>query len=126
MKSLLLFLSFSSAALAQDVVEVQKGASAPFTGLLFPAEKAREIQIRLIEADGLERRLAIKDKLIESLDTENISLYESQKRLHTELQRVYKQADSNSNRSMWRDFGSFTLGVITTIAITFAVNQASK
>ena len=62
---LTLICSTSLTARSEDVVIVEKDKPAPYTGVLFPREKAQEIRIKLLENDRLNETNASYGKSIE-------------------------------------------------------------
>lgn len=64
---ILSYLTFliPKSSLAEDVVIVEKNSPAPFTGFLFPREKAQEVRIKLLENDRLNDMISSYNKSID-------------------------------------------------------------
>lgn len=109
---------------AEDVVPIQKGEVAPFTGLLFPKDKAQEQANKLIELDfekamGLSktRQIDMYKGLLEASE-QQIEIW------HSTSKELAKQVNSEKGRREWLIAGGFVVGASLTTLIAFAVNKA--
>lgn len=117
---------FSITAKANDVVSIKKGNPAPFSGLLFTEDKAREVRLELLELDknrvmlfSKEQQLSIFQNRLELRD-EEIELYRTQNK------RLIEQNGANKDvgrveRILW-----FGLGVIVTGAAVYAAGSLAR
>ena len=116
-------LVFNPLARANEVVHLEQGKPSPYSGVLFPVEKANELRKMAIELETLR---SINESYIKS-----IGLYQKTIQLHEEkYQLVYNQNDklsealvesrrsSDLQKIIW-----FSLGVLAT---GFAVYGAKK
>lgn len=116
-------IAFNPLVYAEDVVYLEQGKPSPYSGVLFPVEKANELRKMAIELDTLR---SINESYIKS-----ISLYQKTIQLHEEkYQLAYGQNEklsealvesrrsSDLQKIIW-----FSLGVLAT---GFAVYGAKK
>ncbi len=118
--SLLIFLP---TAKANDVVSIKKGTPAPFTGILFTEDKAKELRTELLELDksriillSKEQQLGIFQNRLELRD-EEIELYRKQN------ERLIQQNGTNKDVGMIERVVWFGLGVIVTGAAVYAAGS---
>ena len=119
-------LTFLTNAKANDVISITKGTPAPFSGILFTEDKAKEIRTELLELDKSRIMLLSKEQQLDifqnrlELKNEEIELYRKQN------QRLVNQNESNKKigsveRVMW-----FGLGVLATGAAIYMAGSLSK
>lgn len=118
MRKLILTISLisliSASSRADDVVYLTKDTPSPYTGYLFPEEKAKLIRTQLIDLDELKYENASFQKSID-LYKKNEDLYSQKVNLLLDqnnklVDTVYKEQQvSNLEKAMW-----FSIGVIAT------------
>lgn len=107
---------------AEDVTFIEKGKTAPFSGVLFPEETAKQLRSELLEADKSKLRLESElsksknlSSIIELKDTE-IESY------RTQNQRLLRVKESDETmKYIW-----FGLGVLVTGAAVYGAGSLSK
>lgn len=112
---ILLIFSISLTSLnsyAEDVVFVEKGKPAPYDGLLFTPEKAKEIRIKLIDGelaqssnDSFRKTIELQKSILEAKDKQNTILLDQNDRLA-------KAAYDSQKMSTWEKVGYFVGGII--------------
>jgi hypothetical protein len=111
---------------AQDAVILNKGQSAPFTGILMTEDMAKDLKSKVIELDY--------EKVINASQTRQIDLYkaqlvtvESQATLWRDTSlKLSKELTDTKDHSMWKSVGGFVVGAVLTTAIAFAVNRSTR
>ena len=121
-----ILLIFSTTARSNDVISIKKGTPAPFTGILFTEDKAKELRTELLELDksriillSKEQQLGIFQDRLELRD-EEIELYRSQN------ERLMKQNGTNKDVGMIERVVWFGLGVIVTGAAVYAAGSLAR
>lgn len=112
----------STNAISNDVVSLEKGKPAPFTGILFSESKAKEVRNELLDKDiltvenkALKKELNITEKIV-SLREEEVNLYRKQN------ERLLK-LDKNNEVMKYVWFG---LGVLVTGAAVYGAGTLSR
>jgi hypothetical protein len=113
----------NNAVLANEVVFLEQNKPAPYSGVLFPAEKANELRKMAIELETLR---ALNESYIKS-----IGLYQKTIQLHDEKFNLLNQQNDRLSEALVESRRSsdlqkviwFTLGVL---ASGFAVYGAKK
>ena len=121
----LLIFSISANSYAQ-VISLPQGIKAPYTGILFPVEKAQTMQIELMELDKY-KELANEydqDKVLykKSIDYE-------EKKVNTLLDqndKLIQQVKKSEGMTTWEKVAFFGLGAVATIAAGIGFAEASK
>lgn len=115
-------LTFSINAKANDVLFIEKGSAAPFSGVLFPEDKASELRRDLLESDKtkiyLESERQTSKNLVQlsQLKDSEIELYRKQ---NVRLQRL---EDSSSKMNyIW-----FGLGILATGVAVYGAGGLSR
>lgn len=124
---LLISLIFSTTARSNnDVISIKKGTPAPFTGILFTEDKAKELRTDLLELDksriillSKEQQLGIFQERLELRD-EEIELY------HKQNERLVKQNGTNKDVGMVERVVWFGLGVVVTGAAVYAAGSLAR
>jgi hypothetical protein len=117
-----LLIAISLNSFSQDVVSIQKGSPAPFTGILFTETKATEIRSELLELDKTKVKLEARDeqlklhKSIIDLKSTEIELYRKQ---NERLERTNRTSDT-------MNYIYFGLGVFLTGAAVYGAGSLSK
>jgi hypothetical protein len=109
--------------LANEVVFLEQNKPAPYSGVLFPVEKANELRKMAIELETLR---AINESYIKSID-----LYQKTIRLHDQKYELLNEQNDRLSEALVESRRSndlqkviwFTLGVLAT---GFAVYGAKK
>lgn len=115
---------FASVSYAEDVIFIVKDDKAPYTGYLFPTDKASQMKNKLMDCD-------LTTKTNESLLT-SISLYKKNEEdynkkidlLSVQNDNLAKNLYEARQVSFWDRFGFFLLGVVGTTAAAYAVKKA--
>lgn len=125
-KSSLLAILCLNFALAEDVIKLNKGDSAPFQGLLFPEDKAKETYNKLTDCNLQLQLLDIQDKKV-ALFVENENIYKSRiEYLRTDNEKLMqKNADLQQSSDIMKAV-FFLGGALLTTAIVFGVNHVQR
>ena len=117
-----LILVTSLTSRAEDVVSLQKGQPAPFSGTLFTESKAQELRAELLEKDkqqilleSLREKQSIHKQIIELKD-EQIEIYRVQ---NVKLERANQASDTVK-------MIYFGLGIILTGAAVYGAASLSQ
>lgn len=117
-----LILVTSLTSRAEDVVSLQKGQSAPYSGLLFSEARANEIRNQLLDKDiqsvvleSSREKLSIHKQIIELKD-EQIELYRKQ---NIKLERANQASDTVK-------MIYFGLGIVLTGAAVYGAGSLSR
>lgn len=117
-----LILVTSLTSRAEDVVSLQKGQLAPFSGVLFSQEKANILRsdllskdIQSIELESSKQKLSIHQQIIELKD-EQIELYRKQ---NIKLERANQTSDTVK-------MIYFGLGIVLTGAAVYGAGSLSR
>jgi hypothetical protein len=104
----------NNTVLANEVVLLERGKPAPYSGVLFPVEKANELRKMAIELDTLRavnesyiKSIGLYQKTIQLHDEKYNLLYQQNDRLAEAL--VESRRSNDLQRVIW-----FTLGVLAT------------
>ena len=123
--SISLICIFVSCTVNAEVVYVEKGKLAPYSGYLFSPEKEKETRLMVKEmgyyknlSESMDKLLKSDQVLITQQDT-RIELY------NTQITNLSELAYKNESDSFWRNTLYFTLGAVLTGVIVFGVNKAS-
>lgn len=119
----MILLTFSVTVRANDVVSIQKGEVAPFSGILFSENKAQETRRELLELDKARLMVKSRDERLDILQTrielksEEVELYRNQN------DRLIRQNESNKSignveRMVW-----VGLGVLATVGAVYAAGS---
>ena len=130
------FLLMSGLAIASpDFVSLELGEPAPFAGKLLTSEALakiisqheREIAQCTIDSDfNIEKfkaNQALKYDLLDIRYKSEVEMY------HMMIDTRDQQIKKDKKRDVWQrwaTYGAFVLGVSTTVAITYSVNQAAN
>jgi hypothetical protein len=106
----------------QDVVFIEKNQPAPYSGLLFPESKAREVRSDLLEKDKLELKLANEQSKSKSL-YQIIELKNSEIELYNKQNTRLLKLEDNSEMMRYIWFG---LGVLVTGAAVYGAGGLSR
>lgn len=109
-----IFILSTQVALAGQVTAIQKGAPAPYEGVLFDIEAANDLRKKDLD-------FSFGQKQNEYLTKENGLLNQRVDLAQKEIQHL-----NDKNSSFLGVSGGFIGGVITTVLITFAVSKVSK
>lgn len=88
--------------MANEVVPIEKGQPAPFSGILFPNSKANEVRLKLVEKQYIEKENA---SLKRSLELSDLALKSSEEKSKLFLEQNDKLA---KNLNSEREVGTFT------------------
>lgn len=108
-----------SPSYAEQVVFVEKGQPAPFTGFLMDREKA-------IKFNDLDLNYTFSLKNIEVLKYQNGLFEEQLTKNNQHIQELNKQLIDNKSDSMWTKIGFFMLGAALTGFIAYGTVQAIR
>ena len=117
--SVLVLITFSLQAFAQDAIPLKKGEYAPFSGVLFTNEKANELRLtdlKLQESQEVISLLTEKGKLQE----QRLELRDKQ------IDALSKRVVDNGDSAFLTKLGMFILGALVTTGIAIGVNRATK
>ena len=117
---------FSTRLRSEDVVLLNKDDKAPYTGLLFPREKALEVRRTVLENDELK---LINQSFQRSIDLYKTNESESEKQKQILLERNDQLANQLSkSRSMtdWERIAWFVGGVVVTGAAVWGASKLAK
>jgi hypothetical protein len=118
-------LIFSTSVKAEDVISLNKGDKAPFTGILMDNAKANNIRLQLVEADF--------NKALNTSYERSIQLYKQNEKMQEDkttallkqneilLQRIR----SDESMSTLKSIGWMTLGILVTVAGGLIVQKAA-
>ena len=128
----LLFLILGLAHASPDFVRVEEGQTAPFQGVLLTEEALAEIisknerEVKQCEIDAkyefekFQANQQLKYDLLDVRYNSEIDMYKIM------IQNRDLQIKRDKKRDVWQrwaTYGAFALGVGTTIAVTYSVNQ---
>lgn len=120
-------LIFSTTVRAnEDVVSIEKGKAAPFSGLLFTNKKANEIRREVLELDKTRIMLESRNERLEifqsrlKLRDEEIELYRRQN------ERLIKQNNSNKSVGSVERMVWFGLGILATAGAVYGAGALSR
>lgn len=123
LSKLLIFLMITNNVMADDVIPLLKGAPAPYSGVLFPLDKAKDMQKTVIERDNykllnysLQESIDLDKKTEAALTAKVDYLFQQNSSLSDE---VYKFKESNS----WHNFMWFLTGVLATTITVYGVSK---
>lgn len=104
---------------ADDVVYLNKGASAPFTGYLITQEKADSIREMKIDLDT--------QKQVNALLLDNQKIYELRvDNFKKQSDDLSKQVETMKDNTMFTKIGFFVLGSVLTGLVAYGTTRALK
>jgi len=123
-----MLLTFSTGSIksnADDVVRIEKGTPAPYTGVLMPDSTATQLRDAVIERDGY--------KLLNESLTKSIDFYKENDKLNEEKAQILLKRNNElaSTLKETRDFNStqrtiwFILGIAVTGIALYGVKSLS-
>lgn len=133
MKFIFFLFLFSSIASGTDFVNLEQGDQAPFPGKLLTNEALAEIFSQhelelnqcLIDAEYNSREVIanheLEYRMLEIRYEAEVSMYQEMIAIRDEELRIDRRKDIIQK---WGIYGSFALGVASTIGITYAVGQS--
>ena len=130
----ILFLMSGLAFAGPDFVSVEEGQPAPISGKILTNEALAEIlsqhqrEVQQCEIDAnssFEKYQANQDLKYDLLQIKYDSETEMYKNMIQIRDAQIKKDKKKDVWQRWATYGAFTLGVGTTIAITYSVNQAT-
>lgn len=121
-KTLLLISLTVNLSISQDVIPVNKGQAAPFTGILFTSEKANSIRLELIAKDGLVKEVESFKKTVELQDI-NLKIY---KDMSNKLLDEQKQLIDAATMKTYEKYAWLGLGVLGAFASVYAAGALKK
>jgi len=107
---------------AQDVVEINKGTPAPFSGILFSEQKANDMRFELLELDKTKVKLESRDEQLK-LHKTMLDLKSSEIELYKKQNDRLERTNSSSNMLQYIAFG---LGVFLTGAAVYGAGGLSR
>ena len=115
-------LIFSATVGANDVIFIEKGKPAPFSGILFMEEKANELRREVLELDKSRIRVEALSKQLQLSET-RIELKDEQIELYRLQNKRLERANNSSNtmQYIW-----FSLGILVTGAAVYGAGALSK
>lgn len=112
-------ITLTTTSFSQDVVKLNKGDQAPFTGALMSESKTNELR-----KNDEQRKLLVKENLtlkdLRLLDAEKLDIYKN--RLNT----TEKELNKASTRRFFSNIGYFVLGVVITGVAAKAAIESSR
>lgn len=129
MKRLILIvtlLTFGVNVAANDVVRLEQGNPAPFSGYLFSDQVEKQTRYRLIEADYTDKRNQQLQTIISNYE-QQISIYDKRLELYKNTsEELAKQVVSNKDVSFWEKSLYFILGATLTGIVSYGVVNTLK
>ncbi len=110
-------LSSSSSVFASDPdnIALNSGDKAPYAGVLLPTARAQRVDVLNLSYQSCQKIGTLKDD-------ENALLTQRLANAQTENKELADKASS----SEWKEIGAFTLGLLTSIGMAFAVSHVTK
>lgn len=109
-----------------EVISLHKDDKSPYDGVLFPIDKAKELQNSVLERDNykllnesLQKSLDI-DKDVEKVLNQKVELITQQNNNLSET--LYKTRETTA----WDHFWWFLVGVVSTTAAVYAASRLNK
>lgn len=121
----LALLLIPSLALGQ-VQSIKKNEPAPYDGFIFTVEAEAKNRKLLLDLDIYKALDESNRRIIDLKTRENLILAEQYNIWKAQSDSLSKQVIEANDKSFWRSLLYFGIGVITTTAIVYGVNQASK
>jgi hypothetical protein len=125
MNKLLILLLIPSLTLAQ-VTSVKKGEAAPYDGYLFTVEAEAKNRKLLLDLDVYKALDESNRRIIDLKTRETLILTEQYNIWKSQSDSLSKQVIEANDKSFWRSLLYFGIGVVTTTAIVYGVNKASR
>lgn len=124
---LLIFSILVNPVLADDkVVNVVKGETVPFSGVLLPPAKAEEMKAQLIERDTLKLYVTSYEKSIDLYKANEVDYNRKIKLISEQNDNLAKNLSDSRSVSEWTRFGYFMLGVVGTVAAGYGIKKATQ
>lgn len=122
----MLTLLISSKSFSDEVVVLEKGTSAPYTGYLFPKETAQKTRIKLIEGEEAK-------KLNESY-VRSIEIYRKNEELNNQKVNILLEQNDKLSRSLtdaremtaFEKIAWFVGGVLVSGAAVYGASKLAK
>lgn len=128
-KNFLIFLIsilLSNPVFSQDVVTLKENEKAPFTGLLFPFDKASELKDAVIERDYYKKRNTLLLNIIDLNENTLLNCNKGKDLLNIQNDNLAKQLHSERQLSDWAKIGYFALGIIVTGTAFYGLGRVSR
>lgn len=109
-----------------EVVSLHKNDKSPYDGVLFPLDKAKELQTAVLERDNYK---LLNESLQKSLDLDK----DTEKVLNQKVELITQQNNNLSETlyktretTAWDHFWWFLLGVVSTTAAVYGASRLGK
>lgn len=111
-------------ALGNEAVEIRKGETAKFDGVLLDVEKSQQVKIGLQERDIFKQIVDSQAKSIDLLKQNDSYNDQKVSKLLEQNDKISEQLRSAQGMNTLERIGLFTLGVIATVGAGLIVKKA--
>ena len=116
----------SNTIIAQDVISLKENEKAPFSGILFPIDKAAELKDSVVERDYYKKRNDLLLNITDLNEKTLINCTEGKVLLLTQNDNLAKQLYSERQLSDWAKIGYFALGIVVTGIAFYGIKSTIK